>query len=89
MTVGVVTGDVFVNGYSRKPSFQRQIGYVQQQDLHLPTSTVREALRFSAVLRQPSSVTKAQKYEYVEKVIELLGMSDYADAVVQVPGEGT
>lgn len=64
------------------------MGYVQQQDIHLPTATVREALRFSALLRQPASVSKAEKYEHVESTIELLGMQSYADAVVGVPGEG-
>ncbi|KAG9572158.1 pleiotropic drug resistance protein, ABC superfamily, partial [Aureobasidium melanogenum] len=52
-TMGVITGDMFVNGRSLDPSFQRKTGYVQQQDLHLETSTVRESLRFSAMLRQP------------------------------------
>lgn len=46
-------------------------GYVQQQDLHLETSTVREALRFSAVLRQPKSVSREEKYKYVEEVIKV------------------
>ncbi|KXH52374.1 ABC-2 type transporter [Colletotrichum salicis] len=32
----------------------RKTGYVQQQDLHLHTSTVREALNFSALLRRPA-----------------------------------
>jgi ATP-binding cassette, subfamily G (WHITE), member 2, PDR len=45
--------------------------YVQQQDLHLETSTVREALRFSAVLRQPQSKALAQKYKDVEEIIEV------------------
>ncbi|KAH8895219.1 hypothetical protein GQ53DRAFT_714839 [Thozetella sp. PMI_491] len=88
VNVGVVTGDVFVNGYSRGKSFQRKTGYVQQQDLHLETSTVREALRFSAVLRQHASVPAAEKYAYVEEVISLLSMETYADAVIGVPGEG-
>ena len=64
------------------------LGYVQQQDLHLPTSTVREALQFSALLRQPPSVSRAEKLAYVEEVIRLLEMQDYAGAVVGVPGEG-
>ncbi len=46
-------------------------GYVQQQDLHLETSTVREALRFSAMLRQPKSVSKEEKYRHVESVIDV------------------
>lgn len=29
-----------------------------------------------------------EKYEYVEKVIDLLEMRDFADAVIGVPGEG-
>jgi ATP-binding cassette, subfamily G (WHITE), member 2, PDR len=47
------------------------IGYVQQQDLHLETSTVREALRFSAILRQPKSVPAKEKYDHVEEVIKV------------------
>lgn len=88
VTMGVVGGEVSVDGVPRGNSFQRKIGYVQQQDIHLSTSTVREALRFSALLRQPSTVSRKEKLEYVESMIELLEMGEYADAVVGVPGEG-
>ncbi|KAF9878804.1 hypothetical protein CkaCkLH20_03704 [Colletotrichum karsti] len=88
VTMGVVSGDMLVNGIPRDQSFQRKTGYVQQQDIHLETSTVREALQFSAMLRQPASVSKKEKYAYVEEVIELLEMEAYADAIVGVPGEG-
>lgn len=86
--MGVVSGNVFVNGHPRGTSFQRQTGYVQQQDIHLETSTVREALRFSAVLRQSSAASTEEKYLYVEEVIQLLDMGQYADAIIGVPGEG-
>jgi len=36
-------------------------GYCQQTDTHAPTTTVREALLFSAKLRQPPSVPLAEK----------------------------
>ncbi|KIY64375.1 AtrD, ABC-transporter [Cylindrobasidium torrendii FP15055 ss-10] len=88
VTMGVVTGDMLVDGNQRDASFQRKTGYVQQQDLHLSTSTVREALIFSARLRQPRDVSEQEKQEYVEEVIKLLEMEKYADAVVGVPGEG-
>ncbi|KAF2137562.1 uncharacterized protein K452DRAFT_312182 [Aplosporella prunicola CBS 121167] len=88
VTMGVITGDALVDGRPRDDSFQRKTGYVQQQDLHLETSTVREALTFSALLRQPAHVSKAEKLEYVDEVIKLLEMEDYAGAVVGVPGEG-
>ncbi|KAF2174053.1 hypothetical protein M409DRAFT_48938 [Zasmidium cellare ATCC 36951] len=87
-TIGVVSGDMLVDGKPRDSSFQRRTGYVQQQDLHLQTSTVREALSFSALLRQPDYVSRKDKLDYVEEVIDLLGMREYAGAVVGVPGEG-
>ncbi|CAN8098219.1 unnamed protein product [Discula destructiva] len=88
ITMGVITGDMLVNGNPLDESFQRKTGYVQQQDLHLETSTVRESLQFSAMLRQPASVSKDEKYRFVEDVIKMLNMEDFADAVVGVPGEG-
>lgn len=88
VTAGVITGDAFVDGKPRDVSFQRKTGYVLQQDIHLQTSTVREALSFSALLRQPGNVSREEKLAYVDEVIQLLEMEDYADAVVGVPGEG-
>ncbi|KAH8748816.1 Pyoverdine/dityrosine biosynthesis protein-domain-containing protein [Hyaloscypha sp. PMI_1271] len=87
-TIGVVSGEFLVNGQYRDTGFQRKTGYVQQQDLHLATTTVREALTFSALLRQPRTTPDAEKIAYVEEVIKVLEMGAYADAVVGVPGEG-
>lgn len=88
VTMGAITGDMLVDGRPRDHSFQRKTGCVQQQDLHLETSTVREALVFSALLRQPVSTPRKDKISYVEEVIHMLGMEDYAEAVVGVLGEG-
>ena len=87
-SMGVITGEMLVDGKLRDESFQRKTGYVQQQDLHLETTTVREALTFSALLRQPASTPRAEKIAYVDEVIRLLDMQDYADAIVGVLGEG-
>lgn len=86
--MGVITGSMLVNGSPRNASFQRKTGYVQQQDLHLHTSTVREALNFSALLRQPAKYSKKEKLAYVDTVIAMLSMEEYSDAVIGVPGEG-
>lgn len=88
VTMGVVTGQMLVNGRQRNSGFQRKTGYVQQQDLHLATSTVREALNFSALLRQPRNIPKKEKLAYVDEVLQVLEMDAYADAVIGVPGEG-
>lgn len=89
LTTGIVTdGTRMVDGKPLDSSFQRSIGYCQQQDIHLETSTVREALAFSAYLRQPAHVSKKEKDEYVEYILDLLDMSTYAEALVGVAGEG-
>ncbi|CAG9983989.1 unnamed protein product [Clonostachys byssicola] len=64
---GTVSGDILINGLKRNHSFQRKLGYVQQDDNHLPTSTVREALQFSAFLRQPQDVPQEEKVNYVDE----------------------
>ncbi|KAK7029741.1 ABC-2 type transporter-domain-containing protein [Favolaschia claudopus] len=87
-TMGIVSGEMLVNGRQRDQSFQRKTGYVQQQDLHLATSTVREALEFSAILRQHKSIPREEKLAYVDEVIALLEMGSYASAIVGVPGQG-
>lgn len=88
VTMGIVTGDMLVNGKPLPKSFQRQTSYAQQQDVHLATSTVREALIFSAFLRQPATVSKAEKLAYVEEVIALLEMEHFAEALVGEVGYG-
>ncbi|KAM0754754.1 putative SNQ2-ABC transporter [Meredithblackwellia eburnea MCA 4105] len=87
-TMGVVTGSMLVNGAPLPISFQRQTGYCQQQDVHMATSSVREALVFSALLRQPASTPEAEKLAYVEEIIKLLEMESYAEAIVGEVGMG-
>ncbi|KAM0276296.1 hypothetical protein ACHAQH_006885 [Verticillium albo-atrum] len=88
VTMGIVTGDTLINGTPTDSSFQHRVGYVQQQDLHLSTATVREALSFSAILRQSAEIPRAEKLAYVDHVIDMLDMRAFADAVIGVPGEG-
>jgi hypothetical protein len=40
------------------------------------------------MLRQPPEYTRAEKLAYVDEVIRILEMEDYADAIVGVPGSG-
>lgn len=51
-------------------------------DVHEGTATVREALRFSAYLRQPAEVPITEKDRYVEEIIELLELQDFTEALV-------
>lgn len=85
---GTVHGSFLVNGQPLPLSFQRATGFAEQQDIHEPTTTVREAMRFSALLRQPKEVPTQEKYEYAEKIIRLLEMEDIAGATVGTQGVG-
>ena len=85
---GVVTGDFLVDGRPLPKSFQRATGFAEQMDVHEPTATVREALRFSALLRQPREVPMEEKYEYCERIIDLLEMRPIAGATIGKIGEG-
>ncbi|CAE6431284.1 unnamed protein product, partial [Rhizoctonia solani] len=85
---GIITGDRFVDGHELPRDFATQTGYVQQMDIHMASSTVREALMFSAELRQPTSVSREEKRAYVEDVIKMCAMESYADAIIGKVGEG-
>ncbi|KAF7554386.1 hypothetical protein G7Z17_g2939 [Cylindrodendrum hubeiense] len=85
---GTVTGDFLVDGRPLPKSFQRATGFAEQMDIHEPTSTVREALQFSAILRQPREVSLKEKTDYCETIIDLLEMRPIAGAIIGKVGEG-
>ncbi|KAF8583992.1 hypothetical protein K439DRAFT_1617076 [Ramaria rubella] len=84
--IGIIAGDVLVDGRPLTADFARGTAYAEQMDVHEGTATVREAMRFSANLRQPFSVPQAEKDDYVEEMIELLELQELADALVMTLG---
>ncbi|RBR24283.1 uncharacterized protein FIESC28_02773 [Fusarium coffeatum] len=87
-TEGTIHGSVLVDGRPISVSFQRSAGYVEQLDVHEPLATVREALEFSALLRQPSDVSKEDKLRYVDTIVDLLELNDLEHTLVGRPGNG-
>ncbi|GAA5846326.1 hypothetical protein JCM5353_001490 [Sporobolomyces roseus] len=87
-TVGKIGGLRLLSGQELPPDFQQGTAYVEQLDTHESTATVREALRFSAHLRQPASVPVEEKNAYVEQIIQLLELEEKADAMIGMPGFG-
>jgi ATP-binding cassette, subfamily G (WHITE), member 2, SNQ2 len=57
-------------------------------DVHEPTATVREALQFSALLRQPREVPREEKMAYCETIIDLLEMREISGACIGKIGDG-
>lgn len=79
---GEIFGSILIDGRPQGISFQRTTGYCEQVDVHESTATVREALIFSALLRQPSHVSQEQKIDYVDHIINLLELGDISDALI-------
>ena len=75
-------GTVLYNGrdlYESIEELRSRIGYVPQDDILHPQLTVRKALGFAAELRFPSDVTKQEREQAVNGVMEELGLTHRAD----------
>lgn len=77
-----LSGEVLIDGAPQPPNFKCLSGYVVQDDVVMGTLTVRENLRFSAVLRLPNSISRQEKEEKVERLIQELGLGKVADSKV-------
>lgn len=84
--IGVVSGTFLVDGRQLGTEFQRITGFVEQQDIHDRTATIREAIEFSAVLRQERHVPRAEKIAYVDEIIDLLELRELSDVLISSLG---
>lgn len=87
-TEGSITGSILVDGRPLTISFQRSAGYCEQLDIHEPLATVREALEFSALLRQSRHIPHEQKLQYVDTIVDLLEMHDIENTLIGNTGMG-
>jgi ABC-type multidrug transport system ATPase subunit len=76
---GSIKGTVLVNGRKPQSDWHRISGYVYQEDLLMETMTVKECIMFSANTRLPDTITKKEKEERVNKVMEDLHIAHIAD----------
>uniref|UniRef100_K3WZM1 ABC transporter domain-containing protein n=2 Tax=Globisporangium ultimum (strain ATCC 200006 / CBS 805.95 / DAOM BR144) TaxID=431595 RepID=K3WZM1_GLOUD len=83
-TGGKIQGQILLNGYEANDlAIRRSTGYCEQMDIHSEASTIREALTFSAFLRQDSSVPDSTKFDSVNECLDLLDMHDIADQIIR------
>jgi ABC-type multidrug transport system permease subunit/ABC-type multidrug transport system ATPase subunit len=87
-TEGTIHGEVFVDGRPLPVSFQRSAGYCEQLDVHEGFATVREALEFSALLRQNRETSRKDKIAYVDTIIDLLELHDLEHTLIGRVGAG-
>ncbi|XP_054783595.1 ABC transporter G family member 36-like [Prosopis cineraria] len=86
-TGGYIEGDIRISGFPKKQeTFARVSGYCEQTDIHSPQVTIRESLIYSAFLRLPKEVSKAEKMQFVDQVMDLVELDNLKDAIVGLPG---
>ncbi|EEY60560.1 ATP-binding Cassette (ABC) Superfamily [Phytophthora infestans T30-4] len=77
-------GRVLLNGVdATELAVRRCTGYCEQTDVHSDASTFREALQFSAYLRQGDRVAPERVEEIVDECLDLLGLSDVAGQLIR------
>ncbi|XP_045200785.2 broad substrate specificity ATP-binding cassette transporter ABCG2-like [Mercenaria mercenaria] len=77
-----LSGTLLLDGCPPPENFKCMVGYVVQDDVVMGTLTVKENFHFSASLRLPKEVSKAERDKRVEKVIAELGLLHCADTKV-------
>ncbi|KZZ92294.1 ABC-2 type transporter [Ascosphaera apis ARSEF 7405] len=73
--IGVIHGDIFIDGKPPGQAFQRGTAYAEQLDVHEPTQT-------------PYEIPREEKLAYVEDIISLLELEPLADAIIGDPDTG-
>ncbi|KAI8984711.1 P-loop containing nucleoside triphosphate hydrolase protein [Mycotypha africana] len=84
---GVSSGSIYLNGQTLDHShYKKLIGYVDQEEVMIPTLTVYETILYSALLRLPKSMSQAAKKYRVMEVMQELGIDAIKDAKIGQPG---
>ncbi|KAH7106594.1 P-loop containing nucleoside triphosphate hydrolase protein, partial [Auriculariales sp. MPI-PUGE-AT-0066] len=78
------SGEIQFNSSKISRSRMRRLcAFVEQEDdYHMPALTVRETLRFAAIIKLPSSVSRRDKERRAEEVLVMLGLKECADNIV-------
>ncbi|XP_043717698.1 ABC transporter G family member 21 [Telopea speciosissima] len=79
---GKVSGTITYNGQPFSGSIKRKTGFLTQDDVLYPHLTVLETLTYTALLRLPKNLTRAEKVEQAELVILELGLTRCRNSVV-------
>jgi ABC-type multidrug transport system ATPase subunit len=80
-----VSGNIVCDGKNiQSHSFRSRVAYVTQNDTetHIPELSVRETLKFSALLRMPPSTTSAQMHKLITTLLKVFGLSHVEDVCV-------
>ncbi|KAM5585927.1 ABC transporter G family member 9 [Rosa sericea] len=79
---GKLSGGITYNNKPFSNSMKRNIGFVTQDDFLYPHLTVTETLIFTALLRLPNTLTKAEKTLQAEAVITQLELTKCKNSII-------
>lgn len=82
---GKISGKILFNGAHFNKSMRRRIGFVTQDDVLYPHLTVKETLTYTALLRLPKTLSKVDKIDQAESVIEELGLNRCRNTIIGGP----
>ena len=77
-----VTGDIWFNNERYDKNMKRKLAYVLQQDLFFDNLTVKQQLTYTALLRLPNHLSRADKIAQVEQIIDQLRIRKCANTPI-------
>ncbi|OWA54294.1 Protein scarlet [Hypsibius exemplaris] len=82
----MIDGIVKVNGTELGSAISKISGYVQQDDVFFPTLSVREHMEFQAALRIGRLLTKQERYQRIDELLNLMGLTKCQHTRIGLPG---
>ncbi|RWW13249.1 hypothetical protein BHE74_00048327 [Ensete ventricosum] len=79
---GKLSGKITYNGHPFNGVVKRLTGFVAQDDVLYPHLTVTETLTFTALLRLPGSLSRAEKAHQAQLAISELGLNRVAHSMI-------
>lgn len=69
------SGHVYLNREPLSKRWRRKIGYVLQEEIFFTQLTLRETVMYTALLRLPESMARAEKMRLVDHILETLELT--------------
>lgn len=72
---GFYSGDIYINNKQRSATFNSEVAYALQKDMHLGTLTVYETIRYACLTRMSSGTTEEDRQERIDLLLEMTGLT--------------
>jgi len=83
-----MTGELRLNGRPYQSSeLKKMSGYVMQEESMNPNLTARETLHYTAQLKLPASMSRAERDARVEEVVQVMGLTLCQHVIVGDPSK--